>query len=73
MIRSNGLLSFNSSMNGGEFVQPHFQIRKFFAVSLLKTPSGHYVPLYKGFCMLCIYLHVLVGSQFTFFKIQIIF
>ena len=35
MIRSNGLLSFNSSMNGGEFVQPHFQIRQFLRYRLL--------------------------------------
>src|SRR6266849_9824689 len=35
MIRSNGLLSFNSSMNGGEFVQPHFQIREFLGYLLL--------------------------------------
>ena len=42
--RSNGLLSFNSSMNGGEFVQPHFQIRKFKRYLLLLTPlSGHEV------------------------------
>src|SRR5216684_2157179 len=35
MIRSNGLLSFNSSMNGGEFVQPHVQIREFLRYLLL--------------------------------------
>ena len=35
MIRFHGLLSFNSSMNGGEFVQPHFQIREFLRYLLL--------------------------------------
>jgi hypothetical protein len=29
MMRYSGVLSFNFSMNGGEFVQPHFQIREF--------------------------------------------
>ena len=67
MIRFNGLPSFNSNMNGGEFAQPHFQIREFLRHLSLNTPSGHHVSLYMGFCMLCIYLHVLVGSKFTFF------
>ena len=34
-MRSHGLLSFNSSMNGGEFVQPHVQIRQLLRYLLL--------------------------------------
>ena len=42
MIRTNGLLFINSSMNDGKFDRPHFQIRKFWHYLFLKTPSGQY-------------------------------
>src|ERR1700737_1777679 len=54
-------------MKGGDFVQPHFQIRKFKRDLLLKTPLGHHIPLYMGSCMLSIYFYWFVGSKFTIF------
>ena len=58
MMRFNGLLLFNSFINSGEFIQPHFQKRKFLRYLSLKTPSGQYRSLYTYSPLLspiCIY------------------
>jgi len=59
MIRSSGLLSFNSSMNGGKLVQPHVQKRK---ISEILSSNDLKDIMYDFIHVLaCLYLFIYVG------------
>ena len=64
MTKSNGLLSFNFSMNGGEFVQPHFQIREFLRYLLLLV-------VMMVMIMMIDCIHALLCSHLSIYMIKV--
>src|ERR1700742_2669356 len=72
MIRSNGLLSLNSGMNGGKFGQPHFQIRNFWHYLPQNTFRTACITIYMPLLALP-YLSELLIPQFTILYVMIFF